>query len=340
MDKLKVKKIFNSTVGGKRDTTAPTVTLSSAVPALTAAAFDITATLSEISTDFTDSSLTLTNCSVSIAGSGTSYTITVTPTADGTASVLVKIGGFHDAAGNANTVASNTISTIYLSTLNVWVKSDTGLYKDAAKTQPATADGDAVYTWDNIAAGNDFVQATLGNRFLLKIVSGAHYLRSDGSDDAMKVTISADASQTIMCIVKKVSAIGTSAKTFLSVGSINNSQVFTQSTSGTGFNYFGNEAAGVVVGNGTPTNLSIVSLVFVSTSSAKLRIDANTAIAFDPQNDFSTGTNICIGARDVGSGQNNGDYDFLEVIQCTSALSDPVQENVRAYLATRVANPS
>lgn len=51
-----------------------------------------------------------------------------------------------------------------ISGLQYWVKSDTGVYKDAAKTQ-ACADGDSVYTWaDQSGNGRDFVQATSANR--------------------------------------------------------------------------------------------------------------------------------------------------------------------------------
>jgi hypothetical protein len=53
-----------------------------------------------------------------------------------------------------------------IANLAVWVRSDTGVYQDAAKSDPAT-NGATVYTWDNM--GNtvltaDFVQATANNR--------------------------------------------------------------------------------------------------------------------------------------------------------------------------------
>ncbi len=49
--------------------------------------------------------------------------------------------------------------------LFLWLKSDVGLYTDAAKSTPATADGDLVYRWeDQSGAGNDVVQVTAANR--------------------------------------------------------------------------------------------------------------------------------------------------------------------------------
>jgi hypothetical protein len=70
----------------------------------------VTATLSESSTDFTETDLTPTNAAVSnFAGSGTSYSFTLTPSASGAFSVAVAGGTFTDSAGNANT-ASNTLS--------------------------------------------------------------------------------------------------------------------------------------------------------------------------------------------------------------------------------------
>ncbi|QPH56043.1 hypothetical protein I0K15_10110 [Pontivivens ytuae] len=89
------------------DLSAPSVSIS----ALTGPANGVqTATiiLSEPSNDFTVEDLTLVNATATLAGSGTDYTVTLTPLADGAVSVAVLEGVFTDAAGNPNT-ASDTI---------------------------------------------------------------------------------------------------------------------------------------------------------------------------------------------------------------------------------------
>lgn len=95
--------------GGVVDTTAPTVTISSTEtspsPALPV---PIAFTLSEVSTDFTVGDLTLNGCTVAnFAGSGTAYTCEATPsTPNGTFTIDIAAGAFHDAAGNANLAAT------------------------------------------------------------------------------------------------------------------------------------------------------------------------------------------------------------------------------------------
>lgn len=47
----------------------------------------------------------------------------------------------------------------------LWLDCTSGLYKDAAKTQPATTAGDLIYTWADLSGnGRDAIQATEGSR--------------------------------------------------------------------------------------------------------------------------------------------------------------------------------
>ncbi|MBO3762579.1 Ig-like domain-containing protein, partial [Ciceribacter sp. L1K22] len=103
----------SNTASAIYDATAPTVTIS-ALSGPTSGKYTATISLSEASTDFTIGDLTLVNATASMIGSGTAYTVTLTPVADGTVSVTVPAGAFTDGAGNANS-ASNTSSANYVS---------------------------------------------------------------------------------------------------------------------------------------------------------------------------------------------------------------------------------
>ena len=96
------------------DTAAPTVAITTSDDALTAnESATITFTLSEDSADFSEDDVTVSGGSLSsFSGTGTTYTATFTPTDNSIADGVVSIdsGKFTDAAGNANTAGSITMS--------------------------------------------------------------------------------------------------------------------------------------------------------------------------------------------------------------------------------------
>jgi len=96
------------------DSIAPTVAISSSRTTLAGAqTASLVFTLSESSTDFTASDVTVSGGTLSnFAGSGTSYSAIFTPTANSTANgvVIVTSGAFSDPAGNQNSTDSNTIT--------------------------------------------------------------------------------------------------------------------------------------------------------------------------------------------------------------------------------------
>lgn len=95
--------------GGDLD--APTATLG-ALPAPTGGRYVIPVNLSEPSTDFALSDVTLVNATATLSGAGANYSLTVTPTADGTWSAQVKQNSFTDDEGDSNTNASNLVSAV------------------------------------------------------------------------------------------------------------------------------------------------------------------------------------------------------------------------------------
>ncbi|MDL0431355.1 Ig-like domain-containing protein [Marinobacter sp. TBZ242] len=95
------------------DATAASTTLDSPAEAVTNAAFTVSITFDEPVSGFAVGDITVSNATVgSFAGSGASYTATITPTADGTVTVDVGSGVAQDAAGNPSTAATQ-LSRVY-----------------------------------------------------------------------------------------------------------------------------------------------------------------------------------------------------------------------------------
>tara|TARA_R110000868_G_scaffold13892_1_gene64601 strand:+ start:47162 stop:54469 length:7308 start_codon:yes stop_codon:yes gene_type:complete len=108
------------------DLTAPTVTLSSGSTDPVSGAFTLTVTFSEDVTAFTVGSLILSNATASdFSGSGDTYTVTITPTADGLVTVDLPECSAVDSTGNVNVAApqfsisfDSTLPSVALSTVS------------------------------------------------------------------------------------------------------------------------------------------------------------------------------------------------------------------------------
>jgi hypothetical protein len=95
------------------DTIAPTVSLAANTSASTNAAFNVVVQFSEPTVNFVVGDVSAANASITnFTGSGTEYSFTVSPSAQGAVSVQIGAGEATDAAGNSNT-ASNLISLTY-----------------------------------------------------------------------------------------------------------------------------------------------------------------------------------------------------------------------------------
>ncbi|MEI8595204.1 Ig-like domain-containing protein [Photobacterium sp. Hal280] len=110
------------------DTALPSVTIDSDKTALKQGeTANITFTLSESSSDFTEDDINVTGGSLSnFTGSGTTYSATFTPTDNSTAGATINIaaGKFTDAAGNGNTVATPETITVDTALPTVTISSD------------------------------------------------------------------------------------------------------------------------------------------------------------------------------------------------------------------------
>lgn len=95
------------------DKTGPTITLSTSAANLLNTAFTVTAVTNEATTNFDASDISTTGAAAgNFSGSGTNYSFTITPLADGDVVVGVNINKFTDAVGNSN-AASNTITRTF-----------------------------------------------------------------------------------------------------------------------------------------------------------------------------------------------------------------------------------
>ena len=104
--------VASNTVTATFDSVAPKVKIGSLSGPLNGV-YTAEILVSETTTDFIDSDLSLTNATATLSGSGTKYTATLTPITQGKVGVSVGINKLSDAAGNFNTVASNAVSAIY-----------------------------------------------------------------------------------------------------------------------------------------------------------------------------------------------------------------------------------
>jgi hypothetical protein len=136
------------------DNVAPTITLG-ALTDMGSGTYTSAITLSEASTDFELADLTLVNSTATLSGSGTDYTVTLTPAGDGLVSVTVAASSFSDSAGNQNAVASNTVSATFDGTApNLII---TGV--PASVSGPFTA----TFTFSEVVVGFEFGDITVSN---------------------------------------------------------------------------------------------------------------------------------------------------------------------------------
>ncbi|MCJ8267841.1 MAG: Ig-like domain-containing protein, partial [Psychrosphaera sp.] len=92
-----------------KDTTFPTVTLTTTAPAIVTGSFDVTATFSEPVADLSPPNIVVDTGTVSVvsgSGSGTSYQLVISPVVDGLVTVTLKADSVQDSAGNGNLVSN------------------------------------------------------------------------------------------------------------------------------------------------------------------------------------------------------------------------------------------
>ncbi len=173
------------------DIIPPDVTLSTTANDPNSGAFDITATFTEDIMNLATTDFTVTNGSATaVSGSGAVYTITITPTADGTVTVNLPANTVQDLANNDNT-ASNTITLENDETAPTVTITSTA-------SDPTAGAFDITMTFPEAVTGFDITDLVIGNGVAGNFAgSGTSYTATitPSSDGAVTVDIASGAGQ-------------------------------------------------------------------------------------------------------------------------------------------------
>jgi hypothetical protein len=147
------------------DSLSPSVSLTSAAAATVTGSFTVTATFSESITGFDASDLAVGNGTASaFSGSGTTYSFTVAPAADGAVTVDVAAGSANDAAGNGNTVATRLSRTADITRPTLTLTSAAASTTSAAFTVTVTfSESVTGFAVGDVTVGNGTVSALAGS---------------------------------------------------------------------------------------------------------------------------------------------------------------------------------
>jgi len=165
------------------DATRPSAALSSSSSNPTNTAFTVTATFTEPVTGFSLADVSVGNgAKSSLSGSGTTYTFTVSPAADGAVTVDIPAGGASDTAGNTNAAATPLTRTYDTTRPSVALSSSSANPTNAAFTVTAT--------FSEPVSGFSLAGVTVGN-------GTKSNLSGSGATYTFTVTPSADGTVTV-----------------------------------------------------------------------------------------------------------------------------------------------
>lgn len=230
-------------------------------------------------------------------------------------------------------VAASSFNPLTLSP-TLWLKGNGTFWQDAARTTPAVADNDPIGSWEDASGVGNHAVSSLTARPLLKlgILNGIAVARFDGVNDILTAPLAATETQTHVLVLKTAAPTAAYKTNMALVGT---AQLYTNSVTGTGYNYYHNQASAEVAGTGTPANWNIVSLTYTSLAAANLRVGGGAGTAFDPSNAWATATSVTLGANVTPN--QWASMDCAENLRFGSALSLADLNSVGQYLASKYA---
>lgn len=322
--------------GPPPDTTAPTVTITSTASGATAAAFSVTFTFSEAVTGFAVGDITVGNGSATnFAGSGTTYTADINPTATGAVTVSVGAGVCVDGAGNANT-ASNTFSIVFISAAAWWDFSDiTTLFTDSGRTTAVTADSDPIGgVADKSGSGKHLAQTVDANRPLYKTnrQNSKSAALSDGSNDKLTVTFSTASELTFICVAKTISTAQASGR----VWCFGTAGILNLYEGNPNWGFYSTQAGGTTDLGVTSRTTAIVTFKFTSNSQFNWKLNNGSYSSNIDPVDFSSQTAFYM-FGDNNAGSDHSNTDMYEMLVFNSALADAAVNAIISYLNTKWA---
>jgi hypothetical protein len=276
------------------DATRPSVALSSAAAGTVGGAFTVTATFSEAVTGLALGGISVGNGSASsLAGSGSTYTFSVTPAASGAVTVDLAANAANDTAGNGSTAATRLTRTAAVDPPTVTLASAAADPVSGAFTVSATfSEGVSGLALGSVAVGNGTAAALAG--------SGTTYsfTVTPAADGAVTVDLTAGAAVTAAGIASlaatQLTRTADSARPALTLTSASpdpTNQAFavtaTFSEPVTGF-----AAGDVAVANGTVSAFTGsgagYSFTVTPASNGRVEVDAAAGAAADAAGNTST----------------------------------------------------
>lgn len=230
----------------------------------------------------------------------------------------------------------------------LWLKSSVGLYQDAAKTTPATADADPVGAWaDQSGNGNDATQGTDTNRPSLQnaagdLVNGVQTVRGDGADNYMShaVVASDPTVLTIFILATKKGILGTRVAWAHRSEITRLIQILYVDATEIRLQLRGSVTAiqTIALADLTLTSPHIITARFNKAgNSHNLWVNGSPGTA----NTTAFGSETFTSTKETLYGYHDGsayagwcDVDILDLIIYTTALSDANRAKVEQYLAT------
>lgn len=221
-------------------------------------------------------------------------------------------------------------SPVDIAGLKLWLKADTGVYKDAGIT--LAVEGESAQQWnDQSGNANNVTQATAAARpiYKINIINGQPAVRFDGSDDRMAASFALVQPTTVFIVGKKA----------------NTTQhgYFVDGITATGLILSDNNAVPVsssvwrlYAGSGVETAITIDTSFHVfggiaNGASSLISVDGATTSGNAGASNANGITLGSIGSQDAAF--LNGD--LAEVVIYDSALSDANRNKVESYLGTK-----
>lgn len=201
-----------------------------------------------------------------------------------------------------------------------------GLYKDTACTDPATADGDSIAAWRDELSGSGKVATQSNSMFrpTLRFVGGKPFVRSDGVDDHLLITLTAAAGNRSFAVALK--PLSTTALQYL-FDTESGRLVIAHSFTGNNVAWFDGTSHLIA-----PATTGAQRLVYIFSGSTGTIYRDNASLGSDSHTATAIGGAVAIQASYSGVGGNfNGDLSALCIIG--SALTAGERSEVEAYLS-------